>query len=125
MATAFGYAQILALSQTGIQSAESAYPESGACQLQASWFDADRNPYTPLLLNYRLDELESMVELLPWTSLTPSSVNTVTVTSAQNAMVNSARESETHQALFQITGQDNNVSYARATFKITRTVGAP
>jgi hypothetical protein len=120
LATAFGYAEILSLSQTGIQAAESAYLEGSACQLQASWFDADRNPYTPLLVNYRIDVLESMTQVLAWTSITPAQVNMIAVTSAQNAMVNLTSESETHQALFQITGQDNNVSYERVTFKIMR-----
>lgn len=125
MATAFGYAQILALSQTGLQAAESAYLEGSACQLQASWFDTEGNAYQPLALSYRLDEIESLQQILGWTSIDPATVNLVTVTSAQNIMINATRESETHQALFQITGQDKSVSYGRVTFKIARTVGAP
>ena len=125
MATPFGYAVILALPQDGIQSAESAYLDGSACQIEASWFDDYGNAYTPLALSYRLDELESLQQILGWTSIAPAQVNTVTVTAAQNVMINATREYETHQALFQITGQDNNVSYARVTFKIARTVGAP
>ncbi len=125
MATPFGYATILALPQDGIQSAESAYPDGSSCQLQASWFDDYGNAYTPLALSYRLDEIESLQQILGWTSIAPAQVNMVTVTSAQNVMVNATREYETHQALFQITGQDQNVSYARVTFKIVRTVGGP
>lgn len=125
MATAFGYAEVIALSQTGIQAAESAYLSGSACQLQASWFDTDGNAYQPLALSYRLDELDSMEQILGWTSIAPANVNMIVVTSAQNAMINATRESETHQALFQVTGQDKNVSYVRTTFKIMRAVGAP
>ena len=125
MATAFGYAEIIALSQTGIQAAQSAYLADSSCQLLASWFDVDGNAYQPLAINYRLDELESMVQILGWTSIAAATVNMIAVTSAQNAMVNLTRESEAHQALFQVTGQDHNVSFARTTFKIMRVVGAP
>jgi hypothetical protein len=125
MALAFGSAQILALSQTSIQAADSAYLAGSACQLQASWFDVYGNEYQPLAISYRLDLVcasRELEQILGWTSIAPVIVNLITVTSAQNAMINLTRESETHQALFQVTGQDNNVSYARTTFKIIRAV---
>lgn len=123
MATAFGYAEVIALSQTGIQAAEQAFPESSACIVQASWFDAEGNPYTPSRVSYSLYDVTSGKNLLALTGLVASTVNTITVTAAQNAMVNASRESETHQALFEITDQNNSVFHATVEFSIFRVTG--
>jgi hypothetical protein len=123
MATSYGYAEVIAISQSGAQAAEEAFTEESACMLQASWFDAAGNSYVPKFLNYRLDDIESLENILAWTSLTPAAVNTVTVSSAQNAMVNASRQSETHQALFQVTDQNGAVFYARVKFDIVRAAG--
>ncbi len=118
MATSFGYAEVIALSQTGVQAAEQAYFAGSACILQASWFDAGGDPYLPKLVNYQLVALDSGTVLLPWKSLTAANVQTVTVTGAQNMMVNLSREQETHRAMFQITDQNNEMFSAEVDFVI-------
>ncbi len=118
MATSFGYAEVIALSQTGVQAAEQAYFAGSARILQASWFDAGGDPYLPKLVNYQLVALDSGTVLLPWKSLTAANVQTVTVTGAQNMMVNLSREQETHRAMFQITDQNNEMFSAEVDFVI-------
>jgi len=123
MASAFGYAEIIALSQSGIQAAEQAFLEDSSCILQASWFDADRSPYLPNRVSYQLVDVESQTVILPWASLGPATSNSVTVTSPQNAMINQTRGSETHKGIFQITDQNDTVFYAEVDFDIVRVAG--
>ncbi len=116
MATSFGYAEVIALSQTGVQAAEQAFFANSSCILQASWFDAGGDPYLPKLVNYQLVALESGTVLQPWKSLTSASVQLVTVTAAQNTMVNLSREQETHRAMFQVTDQNDTMFTAEVDF---------
>lgn len=111
------------MSQTGIQAADQAFIERSACLVRGSWFDADGNPYLPQLVSYRLDDVLSGENILPWTPIAPGTANTVTVSTAQNAMVNATAESETHQALFQITDLNGAVFYAAVQFEIVSTTG--
>ncbi len=117
----FGYATVVALSQTGVQSTETAYPAGTACLVLGSWYNLMGLPFVPTTLQYRIDDVVSGTNIVPWTSLVPASSNQVTVTAAQNYMVSLTRQSEQHQVLFEITDFYGNVSYADVVYDLVRT----
>ncbi len=128
----FGWAVVVPSSQAGafvgggvIQGAQPAYPENTTCVVQASWFNLQGQLFVPLAVSYRVDDVESGINLVPWTTIVPGLQNLVIITGVQNAMVSMSRESEEHQILFSITDSYNNVSYARALFDILQVQGAP
>jgi hypothetical protein len=121
--TQYAYADIVALSQTGIQGVRSAYLENSACFIMAAYFNAARLPMVPTAVSYRVDDLVSGANLVPWTSIVPQTVNEVTITSLQNGIVSYTRWSETHQVLFQITDSFGDVNYARCLFDVVRVEG--
>jgi hypothetical protein len=120
----FGWATVVALSQTGVQGAETAYPAGTFCFVVGSWYDMMGAPFVPSAVQYRVDDVLSGTNIVPWTPLTPSTSNQVTITSAQNAMISMTRPSEQHQVLFQITDFYGNTSYADVVYSIVRTPGA-
>lgn len=121
----FSYADIIPLSQlSGIQAAEQAYIENTAIFIVASYFSAE-GPFVPAQVNYRVDDIVSGINIVPWASLTPGFVNEVTISTEENFMVSDSRNSEQHEILFQITDFFGNVNYAQATFDIIKVTGLP
>lgn len=93
------------------------------CFVTAKWFDADGNPYVPLAVNYSIQDVTSGTQIAGPVALPASDVNLVTVTSAQNAMVNDTREAELHQVLFEITDQLGETFYRYGAYRIVRLPG--
>lgn len=123
MASQYGSAIIIAVSQTGYQGARSTYIEQSACFIQASWFDINGEPFVPVDVQYRVDDELSGVNIVPWTDITPELENQVTITSAQNAMISLTRAYEVHEVTFQITDGLGLISTAAVKFDLIAVVG--
>ncbi|HEY6925154.1 MAG TPA: hypothetical protein VI653_16885 [Steroidobacteraceae bacterium] len=119
----FGWANVNALSQNGLPVARACYIEQSAARITAAYFDTTGLPFVPNAVAYRIDDVVSGANILGWTDITPELINTVTVTSAQNALISLTRESEAHQVLFRITDGLGNVSYADVEFDLIRVSG--
>lgn len=130
MAQVFCYAVIEAESQTpegvvsGANPAQPAFLEGSACLVNANFFDTTGAPLVPNALQYRIDDVATGDQILGWTTITAGSSVSVLVTSAQNALVSTSRNHETHQVLFSITDPSNNGPfYARCLFDLLRIPG--
>lgn len=128
MAQQYGNASVVVTQQnpSGIAGADPALIEQTECFITLSCFDTTDAPMTPQSVQYRIDDVASDTNILPWTAVQtpPSTAMQITVTSAQNAMVNLTRMSETHQVLFAITDPSGNGPfYARALFDLIRVPG--
>jgi hypothetical protein len=121
----FGWATVTAVSQNGLPVARACYLEQSACRVTATYYDSTGTPFVPNAVSYRVDDVTSGANIVPWTTLTPDLTNTVTITSTQNAMISTSRASEAHQVLFQITDGTGNVSYADVEFDLIRVPGFP
>ena len=111
-----------ALAQARVQGARSTFLEGSACFVNASYYDINDLGFTPAAVQYRIDDLLSETNILPWTAIAPAAMNQVTVTSAQNQMVSLTRDSEEHQVLFQVTDGYGDVNYGRVIFNLVRVV---
>jgi hypothetical protein len=70
--------------------------ELSSAQLTISFLDERGNAMTPVTVDYRIDCMTTERAILPWTSAgAPSSTMTITITSAQNAIINEANGFET------------------------------
>lgn len=119
----FGHCTVDALSQNGLPVARPCYIEESACFVVASYFDNTSTAFVPNAVQYRIDDVVSGANILEWTSIVPGITNEVVVTSAQNAMINNSRSSESHQVLFQVTDGFGNVTYADVSFDVIRVAG--
>lgn len=68
--------------------------EKSNMALAVSFFDDTGAAVTPDSATYRIDDLTSSTVILASTALTPATVVTIQITSAQNAMVSTANQSE-------------------------------
>ena len=91
--------------------------DGSACIVTASLFTSVNAAFDPSALSYRVDDLASGANLVPWTSLPANSTTQVEI---QNTMVSNSRRTEIHQALYQITDARGNVFYARALWEVIR-----
>ena len=119
----FGYAEVVAVSQTGIQGVRSAYIEGSACLIDAEFFDSAGELFVPSGLRYRIDDVKSGAVILNWTPITPASSLQVTLSAGENAMISLSRKHETHQVLFEITDGQSQVNHARVLFDLYRVPG--
>lgn len=120
----FGKADIVVLSTTGLPVALATFIQGSQCIVSVSYFNAEGLPFVPSAVNYRVDDVASGVNLVPFTPIPlPSMANAITITGTQNSMVNLTRASEEHEILFQITDGVGNVSYQSAVYDLIRTTG--
>jgi hypothetical protein len=108
----------------GTEGARTAFREGGAGFVVARYYAEDGELFVPEAVAYRIDDVHSGQNLVPWTSLAPAMQNLVTITAAQNAMVSLTRQHEAHQVLFRVTETSGVVDYARVIFNVVRTVGS-
>jgi trimeric autotransporter adhesin len=118
----FGWAVVTALSQT-IQGARQAFIEQSACEVMAGFFATTGETYSPVNVRYRIDDVVSGKNILPWTSLPPASSEMINVSSSQNAMISLTRSHEAHQVMIEITDDFGSISFARAVFDLYRVPG--
>jgi hypothetical protein len=116
----FGYAVVVALSQTGLQGAQSAYIEGSAALVTATFYDIHGVQFVPSNLRYSVDDIVSGAIIVPWTEIAALTTSTVIVTSAQQMLVSLTREFEQHQVVFEITDGFGNIDFARVIFLIYR-----
>lgn len=122
--TLFGYCVITPLSQTGFQSANMAYIENSACIVDISYFSAQGNPFIPVAVGYRIDDVTTDFNILPWTVITPVGYsNQVTITAQQNFLISLSRNDESHQVLFAVTDSYGDTNYANVRFNVIRVTG--
>lgn len=123
----FGWANIVAMTQAanGIQAAMSTYVENSACIISASYFSMTGQTFTPTAIQYRVDDVLTGSNMVPWTSVSPAPTNQVIITSAQNAIVSYSLSSEQHQVLFQITDGFGDINYARVLYTLMEVPGIP
>lgn len=119
----FGWADVNALSPNGLPVARACYIEESASFVTAAYFDANGIPFVPSAVQYRVDDVTTGANIVPWTNVSPSNINTVTITSEQNAMISQTRSSEAHQVLFKIADGFGNVSYADVAYDLIRVAG--
>lgn len=118
----FGLATVVAQTQSGLPVAQSCFIQNDTCVVLASYFDTTGAPYSPTEVQYRIDDVCSDIPIVDWTTVVPAETNAITVTSAQNLMINQTRQSETHQVLFKIT-DTSGIYYARGEFTLVRVAG--
>ena len=119
-AVPFGRVVVLALSQGEVQHGRSIYLENSACFVTARYFSSSGVGFVPKAVQYRVDDVESQINIVPWTAIAPQATNAVTITSAQNGMISLSRRRESHQVLFQITDGFGDVNFGRVTFDLIR-----
>lgn len=124
----FGYATVLAESQTNVQGARTCIPEQSACYATISCFTPPGANglganFIPNALRYRVDDVVSGANIVPWTGIEPALTNHVAITSFQNSFISMTRLYEPHQVLFQVTDMNESVFYARTVFDILRARG--
>lgn len=119
----FGYCLVEALSQTGIQGAQSAFLENSACLITASYFDSNGLPFVPNAISYRVDDVQSEVNIVPWTALPLGMVSQILITPTENRMISFSRPFEEHQVLVQIIDRAGDINYARVVYDVIRVVG--
>lgn len=79
--------------------------EGSACTLTASFFDDSTDTWAasaPTSAKYRIDRINgadprAWYEVLGWTTLTPATSNSIAVTAAQNAILDTCSYSEKRQ----------------------------
>jgi hypothetical protein len=118
----FGFATVTPTSQTPVHGPGLCFIEQSAVFIAIDYFDSTRFPYLPVAVQYRVDDLTSGNNIVPWTTIGPQVANLVTVTSPQNALVSLTRCQECHQVLFAIT-DDEGINYARAVYELIRVPG--
>ena len=128
----YGYTMITvkAIAQLAEQGAEAVFIENSACEVEAQYYSIEGTPFIPVAVEYRVDAVIGIQNsqlvyqnIVPWTSIVPATVNTITVTSAENAMISKTRSWEKHQVMFQVTDGTGNIYYAKTIYKLKRVSG--
>ena len=119
----FGWAEVVALSQSGVQPDEPAYVEGSAVYVQATYFDSTGVPFVPNAVSYRVDDVSSGVNIAPFQSMIPGTTNVFVIPSSENYMVNATRDSEEHEVLLQIIDGFGDASYEFTRFYVIRVAG--
>jgi hypothetical protein len=121
----FGKADINVLSRTGLPETEPTFIQNSACIVSISYFNAQGLPFVPSAVSYRVDDVDSGLNLVPLTPIPlPSMANAITITGTQNSMINLTRSFEEHKVLFQIIDGVGNLNYESAVYDLIRVAGA-
>lgn len=120
----FHYATVSVEAQNGL--APVALPtiiEGSACFVNCAYFDDSNSPFTPADVRYRVEDMASLQNIVPWTGILPNVTNKITVTFGQNQMVSNSRSSETRQVIVQVTDGQGNPFYFQALYNLLRVAG--
>lgn len=121
----FGWAVAITQSTNGLPVARSAYIEGTSCVAVLDVFDQAGTQFTPKALRYRIDDTGSGAPILGWTVIPVPLIETdVVINNAQNALISLTLDFETHQVLFEITDDFDQLNYETALFEIIRTSGS-
>lgn len=119
----YGRADIIVFSPTGLPAVLATFIAGTSSLIEIDYFNALNEPFTPDGVRYRVDDVITSANLLPFTPIAPGMTNTVTLPGSVNVMINNTRSSEEHQILFEITDSFGNVNYTLATFALIRVAG--
>ena len=114
----YSYALVEPMSQTGVQAAEESYQAGSMCYVNAAYYTAPNQLFVPRAISYRVDDVASGYNIVPWTTLPQESRNTITVTGAENYIVDQARTFEQHQITVAVTDQTGVTAYQPAVYTI-------
>ncbi len=114
----YSYALVEPLSQTGVQAAEESYQAGSMCYVNTAYYTAPNQLFVPRSISYRVDDVASGYNIVPWTTLPQESRNTITVTGAENYVVDQARTFEQHQITIAVTDQTGATAYQPAVYTI-------
>lgn len=114
----FGHAVITVESQTGVQAVEQAFPAGSALYINAVYYDDRGLPFLPDSLRYRIDDVDSGFNIVPWTVLAPAPETLITVDVAENYMVNLSRQFEQHQVTIEVTDGFGTIVNAQAAYDV-------
>lgn len=72
-----------------VQPYQLGYVNAGCdCSLEVTTLDEDDALLVPTTMQYRVDDLKSATNIVPWTTVpTPASVQEIAITAAQNALI--------------------------------------
>ncbi len=121
----YSYALVVPLSQTGAQAAEESYQAGSMFYVNAAYYSAPGQLFVPRAISYRIDDVVSGFNVLPWTTLPQAAQNTITVTGAENAIIDRARQFEQHQVTVAVTDQTGVTAYQPAVYMITANAFTP
>ena len=114
----YSYALVEPLSQTGAQAAEESYQAGSMFYVNAGYYSAPGQLFVPRAISYRVDDVASGFNLVPWTTLPQAAQNTITVTGAENYIVDKARTFEQHQITVAVTDQTGVTAYQPSVYTV-------
>lgn len=92
--------------------------EASTVLIPLTHLDEDNATFTPSTLKYRIDDLTNNRQVLDWTTVsTPSTTNTLTITSTQNALYNRSKPRELRQLT--VYAQDSSGNESNDVFHYT------
>ena len=121
----YSYALVVPLSQTGVQSAEESYQAGGMFYVNSAYYTAPGQLFVPRSVSYRIDDVASGYNIVPWTTLPQAAQNTITVTGAENEIIDLARQFEQHQVTVAVTDQIGVTAYQPAVYMVTANTFTP
>jgi hypothetical protein len=73
--------------------------EGSSATFTAAFFNNSWTATAPTSARYRIDNPDNDTEVLAWTTLTPATTNSITVTGVQNAIVSNCSRDERRQLI--------------------------
>ena len=114
----YSYALVEPMSQTGVQAAEESYQAGSMCYVNTAYYTAPNQLFVPRSISYRVDDVASGYNIVPWTTLPQAAQNTITVTGSENYIIDQARTFEQHQITIAVTDQTGATAYQPAVYTI-------
>lgn len=98
--------------------------EGAACFVGLSFIDSTGQSFTPISARYRVDNVIGGQPILAWTPLSNLSPSmSITVTGAQNALVDGTKRTELHQLLLELIDGNGNADRIKADWIVASVVG--
>ena len=119
----FGYASINVETQTDVPTTIVTIIEDSSCFVNASFFNPQGEPMLPQNVQYRLDDVKSDTNIIPWTDVDPAGTVRILIPPSANKIIDLAVTSEDKQVLFQITDDFNNVFEADVVYTVKKVSG--
>ena len=83
----YSYALVEPMSQTGVQAAQESYHAGSMCYVNTAYYTAPNQLFVPRAISYRIDDVASGYNIVPWTTLPQESRNTITITGADPTVI--------------------------------------
>jgi hypothetical protein len=77
---------------------------------EVTTLDADDAPFAATEMQYRVDDLQSGTNIVPWTTISsPEAIQAIDITPAQNALVNTWNDTELRRVTIKVTDDDGKI----------------